>query len=78
MLPLAESFLVFMILAANSRPVCRCTHLFTMEKAPLKILLLNNQHLYILSHDDLTLKNVLKISNEIMKYLENLSSIDIK
>ena len=35
-LPLAESFLVLIILAANSSPVCLCTHLFTTENAPLK------------------------------------------
>ena len=36
-LPLADNFLVFIILAANSSPVAFCTHLRTMENAPLKI-----------------------------------------
>jgi len=35
-LPLFESFLVFMIFAANSLPVLFCTHRRTTEKAPLK------------------------------------------
>jgi hypothetical protein len=35
-LPLADNFLVLMILAANSDPVDFCTHLRTTEKAPLK------------------------------------------
>lgn len=35
-LPLADNFLVLMILAANSKPVFFCTHLRTTEKAPLK------------------------------------------
>lgn len=34
-LPLADNFLVLMILAANSNPVDFCTHLLTIEKAPL-------------------------------------------
>ena len=34
--PLADNFLVFIILAANSRPVDFWTHLRTIEKAPLK------------------------------------------
>lgn len=29
------SFFVFIIFAANSRPVDFCTHLFTIENAPL-------------------------------------------
>ena len=35
--PLCESFLVLIILAANSNPVDFCTHLRTIENAPLKI-----------------------------------------
>ena len=35
-LPRAESFLVLMIFAANSRPVDFCTHRRTIEKAPLR------------------------------------------
>lgn len=35
-LPLFDSFLVFMIFAANSWPVLFCTHRRTTEKAPLK------------------------------------------
>lgn len=34
-LPRVVSFFVFIIFAANSRPVDFCTHLFTMENAPL-------------------------------------------
>lgn len=34
-LPLVVSFFVLIILAANSRPVDFCTHLFTIENAPL-------------------------------------------
>jgi len=34
--PLAASFFVLIIFAANSRPVDFCTHLRTMENAPLK------------------------------------------
>ena len=35
-LPLADNFLVLIILAANSNPVDFCTHLRTIENAPLK------------------------------------------
>ena len=35
-LPRADSFLVLIIFAANSRPVCLWTHRFTTENAPLK------------------------------------------
>lgn len=35
-LPLVVSFFVFIIFAANSRPVDFCTHLFTIENAPLR------------------------------------------
>lgn len=34
--PLADNFFVFIIFAANSKPVDFCTHLLTTEKAPLK------------------------------------------
>lgn len=34
--PLADNFLVLIILAANSNPVDFCTHLRTIENAPLK------------------------------------------
>ena len=34
--PLADNFFVFIIFAANSRPVDFWTHLRTIEKAPLK------------------------------------------
>ena len=35
-LPRADSFLVLIIFAANSRPVCLWTHRFTTENAPLQ------------------------------------------
>ena len=35
-IPLADNFFVLIIFAANSNPVCLCTHLLTTENAPLK------------------------------------------